>query len=312
MTSHDTITGILLVDKPVGMTSHDAVMKVRRLAREKRIGHTGTLDPLAEGLLVMCVGKATKVAQFLVSEEKTYEAQLHLGVRSCTYDAEGVEPNAVGVPVSDLALEHLSSVLNSFIGKQRQTVPPHSAVHVDGERLHRLTRAGKFVTLPEREIDIKSIRMISYESPLLSIEVTCSKGTYIRSLANDIGNALGCGAYLSKLRRTAVGDFSVGQAVRLDELEENGIRSKQLIPIERALSLSALIVTESFELLIPHGRKPSWSDISAVEGRLDCGTAVLVRNSRGSVLALARSGAEASSGASSTASPITEYLRVLV
>ncbi len=310
--SLESLSGILLVDKPLGITSHDAVMKVRRLARERKIGHTGTLDPLAEGLLVMCVGKATKVAQFLVSEEKTYEAELHLGVRSSTYDAQGVEPNTVGQPVDDLTLEHLSSVLDSFIGKQRQTVPAHSAVHVDGERLHRLTRAGKSVTLPDREIEIESIRIMSYESPLLSIEVICSKGTYIRSLAHDVGNALGCGAYLSKLRRIAVGDFSVRQATCLDELEENGIQPEQLIPIERALSLSALIVTESFELLIPHGRKPSWSDISAIEGRLDSGTAVLVRNSRGSVLALARSGAEAPIGTSSTASPITEYLRVLV
>ena len=307
----ERLSGILLVDKPSGMTSHDSVMKVRRLSHERKIGHTGTLDPLAEGLLVMCLGKATKVVQFLVSEDKTYEAELHLGLRSSTYDAEGVESGDREQPVPAMAVERLHNVLRSFLGKQKQTVPPYSAVHVDGERLYRLARAGREVTLPEREIEIKSIRVLSYGAPFLRIEVSCGKGTYIRSLANDIGNSFGCGAYLSKLRRTAVGSFSVRQALSLDDLEREGAAQSALIPIEQALGFSSLTVSEQFESSVIHGRLPRWSDISGVEGTLHCGGTVLLRNTRGAILALALAGAESQVSSFSGASPVREYLRVL-
>lgn len=214
---------LLLIDKPAGMTSHDVVDRVRKIFGTRRVGHAGTLDPFATGLLIVGVGTATKKLTALVGLDKTYEATARLGVTSDTFDIEGVKTEVVGVEPPHASIptrEAIEHVLSSFRGGYEQKAPLHSAKKIGGKKLYDLARAGtateemrpvKMVTIPELEI-------IEYAWPDLSFRVSCSSGTYIRSLADDIGRALGCGAYLTELRRTKIGTFSLDQAVKLDNL----------------------------------------------------------------------------------------------
>ncbi len=207
--------GFLLIDKPTGPTSHDVVDRVRNQLSEKNVGHVGTLDPAASGLLVLAVGaKALKVVEFFTGLSKEYEAQVTLGAVSSTYDAQGmiedVKPKA-GWPVpDDIAIRR--AIESRFLGKIQQTPPAHSAIHINGKRAYELARQGKHVAMPSREVELSACDVVSYAFPIITLRVACSSGTYIRSLAHDLGDALGFGGYLSALRRTKVGEWDVKDA----------------------------------------------------------------------------------------------------
>lgn len=223
--------GILLLDKPAGYSSTQALARAKRMLGARKAGHTGTLDPFATGLLPLAFGEATKFSRFLIDSSKTYDATLHLGRVSTTGDTEGVVSRHGEVAVNT---RQIADVLASFVGVQDQTPPMHSAVHVDGRRLYELAREGIEVVRKPRRVEIQALGAVSLEGDLLVIAVTCSKGTYIRTLATDIGNALGCGAYLTALRRTAVGAFRLADSVSLEQLERDGIDAARarLLPLE--------------------------------------------------------------------------------
>ena len=205
--------GVVIVDKPAGITSHDAVDRVRKLLGERKAGHTGTLDPMATGVLAVCVGEATKIASFLTGDDKVYEATMRLGVRTDTLDMTGQvlteqEPRATDADVK--------AVLAAFAGTITQVPPQYSAVKVRGKALYKWARKGIRVEPPAREVEIREILLQGIELPRVRFTVTCSKGTYIRTLCADMGDRLGCGAALEQLRRTRSGIFRLQDAVRLD------------------------------------------------------------------------------------------------
>ncbi|MEX1995389.1 MAG: tRNA pseudouridine(55) synthase TruB [Candidatus Saccharimonadales bacterium] len=217
--------GILLVDKPLDWTSHDVVAKVRSIiktgtAQKIKIGHTGTLDPAATGLLVLVLGSYTKKASDFSKLDKTYEAELTLGQESTTGDNEGEKRKISG---KQPTLGEIEEVLKRFTGKIKQTPPVYSAIKVDGQRAYRLARQGKQIKLESREVSIYKVSDITYDYPRLGFTARVSSGTYIRSLAEDIGQSLGTGAYLSALRRTKVGQLSLKDAQNLSELSLNTI-----------------------------------------------------------------------------------------
>ncbi len=216
----EPVHGVLLLDKPRGCTSQQALQQARRALGAAKAGHTGTLDPLAEGLLPLCFGAATKFAQTHLEADKAYVAQLHLGVRTSTCDGEGEVLRQAPVPALDPAA--LRRVLDAFVGDILQVPPMHSALKRDGRPLYEYARAGQDLDLPARPVRIDSIEVLGLERDRLDIEVRCGKGTYIRSLARDIGDALGCGAYLAGLRRTRSGGFDLAQARSLQQVCEAG------------------------------------------------------------------------------------------
>jgi tRNA pseudouridine55 synthase len=207
--------GLLILDKPSGITSRDAVDRAARwFPHRTRLGHTGTLDPLATGVLVLCVGVATRLTEYVQRMRKTYEAGILLGVRSDTDDADG---NVTPVPgVMPPSREQVELALLAFVGRIAQVPPAYSAAKVTGRRAYALARRGQPIDLPPREIEIDRIDIQEYAYPHLRIQVRCGKGTYIRALARDLGQVLGCGAMIETLRRTSVGCFSIEQAVSLD------------------------------------------------------------------------------------------------
>lgn len=230
-----TASGILLLDKPVGITSNAALGRAKRILGIKKAGHTGTLDPMASGLLVLCFGEATKVSAFLLDADKGYEAELHLGLETDTEDAEGEVVAENTVPeLNEAAVE---AVLSGFRGPIEQVPPMHSALKHKGQRLYELARRGETVERPPRAVTIFELRLLGMELPKLRLSVRCSKGTYIRSLARDIGRSLGCGAHLSGLRRSMSAPFDVHAAVSLealDALDRDQARAL-LLPPDRAL-----------------------------------------------------------------------------
>lgn len=225
--------GFLNIYKPKGITSFDVIFKLRKILQIKKIGHTGTLDPMAEGVLIVALSEATKIIEFMMMHEKAYSAEIILGSESTTYDAEG-ELKIVGSQKPDF--EQVQDVLNTFKGEVDQVPPIYSALKINGKKAYELAREGKKIEMKSRKVTINDIVLIDYNYPTLNIDVECSSGTYIRSLAHDIGQKLGTGAYLSKLLRTKVGHFLIEDSVSLEDLEIDGL-DKYLIPIE-ALSLN--------------------------------------------------------------------------
>ena len=210
---------MLLIDKPLNWTSFDVVRKLRRLVRTKKIGHAGTLDPLATGLLILCTGKYTKRINEYMAQEKEYTGTITLGASTPTYDLES-EPVAQKDP-ADITPELVGEVIaKQFTGPIDQVPPAHSAIKVDGKRVYELARKGKEVKLEPRRITVKTFEITAFRLPVLEFRVVCSTGTYIRSLANDLGAALGCGGYLSSLRRTRIGEYSVDQALTIETAEK--------------------------------------------------------------------------------------------
>jgi tRNA pseudouridine55 synthase len=220
------MNGLLVIDKPGGMTSRDVVNRVQRwFPRKTKIGHTGTLDPLATGVLVLCVGSATKLADRVQAMGKTYRTRILLGATSDTDDADGnVTPVPGVVPPTEGRIREL---LPSFVGRIEQVPPSYSALKVKGARAHELARGGEPVTLAARPVDVYAVTLLGHEWPHLDLEIDCGKGTYIRAIARDLGANLGCGALVQTLRRTRVGPFIAEQGTGIDVPPEVG-RSKLL------------------------------------------------------------------------------------
>ena len=230
------MNGILLIDKPPLWTSNDVVSKLKGVLKERRIGHSGTLDPLATGLLAVFAGRATRAVSFAESHDKRYTAGLRLGLRTDTQDISG---NVISKGQTDVKDEELDRVLSCFVGEIEQTPPMYSAVRVNGKRLYELARKGIEVERKPRKITVYSIERKGRESGDIVLDIKCSKGTYIRTLCSDIGEMLGCGACMSALRRTEAGMFSVENAYTLDEVireAEIGDVSSLLLPTETIFS----------------------------------------------------------------------------
>ena len=209
------ISGLLLIDKPLGFSSNQALSKIKWIFSAKKAGHTGTLDPLATGLLPICFGEATKFSSHLLNSEKTYEASIKLGWKSSTGDAEGKLTES---KIISLSLEKLQKELKSFIGLSKQTPPMFSALKYNGQPLYKLAREGVKIERQEREINISELILLNYSKNIIKIEVTCSKGTYIRTLAEDIANKLGMEGYLTELRRTKIGKLNINEAFSIENI----------------------------------------------------------------------------------------------
>jgi tRNA pseudouridine55 synthase len=238
--TNDDPIGVLLVDKPQGMTSHDIVARMRRVFRIKKIGHAGTLDPMATGLLLILVGKATKVSQFLMSMDKEYTGTVKLGEATDSQDADGeiVETK----PLPELTQVDVEKEMATFMGDQYQTPPMFSAKKVNGQKLYKLARQGKTIEREARVIHVSRYDILDFNLPEVSIIVGSSKGTYIRTLAHDLGERLGCGGHLCALRRTQVGKFRIEDANTLEEIENmapSELRTK-LIPVNQAVPSVAM------------------------------------------------------------------------
>ena len=212
------LSGILNVNKPSGMTSFQVVALVKRLSGERRVGHAGTLDPMATGVLPVCLGKATRVIEYLAEATKTYRAEIELGAATDTYDAEGQVTERGDSSAIDR--QWLESALDSFRGLILQTPPMHSALKYQGKPLYELARAGITVERKERVALIHTLELVDWQPPVVTIEVVCGKGTYIRSIAHDLGQALGCGAFLSSLVRLRYGPFDVRDGISVSQLED--------------------------------------------------------------------------------------------
>lgn len=221
--------GLVLIDKPSGPTSHDVVARARRALQEKRIGHVGTLDPLATGLLGLLVGAATRLSEYLVEKDKRYEALVRFGNATTTYDADGETTIDTGRIPERAALEQ---ALATFRGPQMQRPPAFSAIKRDGQRAYDLARRGEEVVLEPRPVTLYEITLTAWNPPDAVLDVKCSAGTYIRSLAHDLGQALDAGAHLAALRRTAIGPWSIDQAIPLADLEAG---AAPILPMEAAL-----------------------------------------------------------------------------
>jgi tRNA pseudouridine55 synthase len=230
------LSGILNVDKPLGMTSHDVVDAVRRMAGQRKVGHAGTLDPMASGVLLLCLGQATRVAEYLMAGQKRYRATLALGTTTDTYDAAGRITSSGGR--TDFSRTEIEAALVRFIGHIEQVPPMYSALKQGGQPLYRLARQGRTVDRQAREVDIEQIELLDWTPPSLTLDVTCSPGTYVRSLAHDLGQHLASGATLTTLVRLASGRFTIGEAVSLDRLEEafqHDQQDRYLLPLDEAL-----------------------------------------------------------------------------
>ncbi|MCC6580866.1 MAG: tRNA pseudouridine(55) synthase TruB [Phycisphaeraceae bacterium] len=223
----EPICGLLVVDKPLDWSSMHVVRRVRRAAGGAKTGHAGTLDPLATGVVVCCLGKATRCVEQIMGQTKIYEAEIDLSAFTATDDREAArEEVAVATPPTP---EAVLAALAAMIGWIAQTPPAHSAIHVGGQRAYKLARQGKTVDLPPRQVRIDAIDLLNYAWPVAKVKVTCGRGTYIRSLARDLGKALGTGGHLASLRRTAVGSFTLEQAVTAERLDQP-ITQADLLP----------------------------------------------------------------------------------
>lgn len=273
------IDGILVLDKPVGMGSNESLQVVKRLFRARKAGHTGSLDRLASGLLPICMGEATKISGFLLNADKRYETSLRLGVRTRTGDAEGevIETRAV----SGYSRARIEEVLSEFVGDIEQIPPMHSAIKHQGQRLYKLAHQGIEVERKPRPIRIHYIALLDAQNARLIIDVKCSKGTYVRTLAEDIGERLGCGAHVEALRRLEAGPFDTASAVSLDavrERSEEGLDALDalLLPVEAGLAewpevhippRVAYYLEQGQPVLVPHAPTEGFVRIHAKPGR---------------------------------------------
>ena len=274
---------LLLVDKPAGPTSHDVVQAARRAIKERRIGHTGTLDPTATGLLLLCVGKATRLQQFLLAWEKVYAGEIRLGLATTTYDTEGT-PLGPESPVPALDAARLAELECQFTGELEQLPPPYSAKKSGGKKFYELARAGEPVPLEPKRVTVHSLRLSQDSPDRLSFEVTCSSGTYVRSLAHDLGQTLGCGGHLLSLRRLRIGPYLVEDAVGAEAL---ALRP-EAIPASALVSLSNLRLPFPDVSLNPtalaHFARGQEVAVRDVEGAFGPGGLVSVRERGGELI----------------------------
>jgi tRNA pseudouridine55 synthase len=273
------VNGILLLDKPSGMTSNAALQAVKRLYHARKAGHTGSLDPLATGLLPLCFGEATKVSGFLLDADKRYRVVCKLGERTTTGDAEGevLEQR----PVENVTGASLRKALEGFVGEIEQIPPMYSAVKHKGERLYKLARQGVEVERESRKVDIHSLELRDFSPPVFEIDVHCSKGTYVRTLVEDIGELLGCGAHVTALRRLAVGPFDDSQLIDMETLEATAAESmaaldKLLLPMESGLAQwpgvrlsgdAAFYLRQGQPVLVPQAPTEGWVRLYEGESR---------------------------------------------
>ena len=253
--------GVLVVDKPVGPTSHDVVARVRRATRISRIGHTGTLDPLASGVLPLVIGRATRLAQFLTADRKEYVADVRFGATSATYDAEG--PIAQSESARVCSADDVAAALDAFRGTFAQTPPPFSAKKVEGRRAYKLARRDEPVAIPPVDVTVEMLDLLSFDGEVARLRVVSSSGFYVRSLAHDLGQRLGCGAYLQALRRTRAGSFDLDAATALEAIEREGTAAlERLVPMEQVLiGVPAVRLTPDGLRRASHGNSIRPSDI---------------------------------------------------
>lgn len=256
------INGFVVIDKPAGITSHDVVSRVRRILGTRKVGHTGTLDPFATGVLPVAVKDGTKAIPFLDEGVKCYEAVMQLGVATDTLDMTGAVIREADWQA--VSREEVESALKRFTGKLTQTPPMYSAIKQGGQPLYKLARQGQVVERTAREIEIFSLDLLSFAPPFVSFRVVCSRGTYVRTLADDIGGMLGCGGALKELRRIASGPFDISAAVTLEGLEDaarSGVVENLAVSPYAALShLQDIPLNDSGLALVRHGRSPQWHD----------------------------------------------------
>jgi len=258
------INGFVVIDKPAGITSHDVVSRVRRILGTRKVGHTGTLDPFATGVLPIAVNDGTKSIPFLDEGLKCYQAVMQLGVATDTLDMTGTiirEANWQSV-----TQQRLEAVLKQFTGHLSQIPPMYSAIKCDGQPLYKLARKGQVVERKAREITVHTLELISFVPPLVGFRVVCSRGTYVRTLADDIGVELGCGAALKELRRLASGPFSISTAASLEKLEEAArlgeLAALTVSPYEALGHLPELLLNDAGLENVRHGRSPGWQDLT--------------------------------------------------
>lgn len=273
------MNGLLLVDKPAGMTSHDVVDRVRRAAGTRRVGHTGTLDPAATGLLILCIGNATRLSEHLTGLDKTYQGILRLGVTTASYDLDGEVLQER--PVPEVTAAEIQAVCDHYVGEIGQVPPMVSAVKVGGERLYKLARKGETVEREARPVTVYEFQVLSYQKPDVEVIVRCSRGTYVRSLCHDVGEELGCGGVLAQLRRTAVGRYCIADAITLEEMTDREVVEKRLLPMDDALDLPVVVVNRLgrnavlsggkltiAELRAPASVQEGWVQVKGEEGHL--------------------------------------------
>jgi tRNA pseudouridine55 synthase len=282
------INGFVVIDKPAGITSHDVVSRVRRILCTRKVGHTGTLDPFATGVLPVAVNDGTKAIPFLDEGKKCYKAVMQLGVATDTLDLTGSVTHEADW--QSITRESVEQVLRKFTGRQSQIPPMYSAIKQGGQPLYKLARKGEVVERAPREIEIYELELLSFEPPLVEFKVQCSRGTYVRTLADDMGAMLGCGAALKDLRRLASGPFDISSAVSLEDLEESvrtgNLENISLSPYEALATLPEFVLTESGLALVRHGRSPGEGDYSAAT--VQSIEAHLVRlSSKGNLVAVA-------------------------
>ena len=261
------VDGVLLLDKAAGVTSNQALQHAKRLLFARKAGHTGSLDPMATGLLPLCFGEATKLSRFILDSDKRYAAVIRLGATTTTYDTEGEVVERRPVAVKRGELERL---LGEFRGEIEQKPPMYSAIKREGRRLYELARAGIVIERESRRVVIRQIDLIAFDRDQVTLDIVCSKGTYVRSLAHDLGQRLGCGAHLAELRRLAVGSLTLDRAVSLDELTalpDVAARMAQLVPLDvvvagipdvRLTSLAAHYLLRGQPVSVPHRQAPGW------------------------------------------------------
>ncbi|MBI5095687.1 MAG: tRNA pseudouridine(55) synthase TruB [Candidatus Hydrogenedentes bacterium] len=277
------MTGILLVDKPAGVTSHDVVDAIRKASGLRRVGHTGTLDPLATGLLILCLGNATRLSEFLTGLDKVYEGTMRLGLETDSYDLDG--KTIAERPVPELTEATLAESFVRYTGSIEQVPPMVSAVKVGGERLYRRARKGETVERAPRTITIHEFTLLGYTPPDATFRVRCTRGTYVRSLCHEIGAELGCGGALAALRRTWVGPHAVANAAPVASFTDAASVQQRLIPLEKAVDLPVVTVRRNRQRLIPTGTSLRPGDITG-----ECPVAsgwVQVWSESGEMLALA-------------------------
>jgi tRNA pseudouridine55 synthase len=250
------LTGILNVDKPPGMTSHDVVDAVRRIAGQRKVGHAGTLDPMATGVLLLCLGQATRVSEYLMAGRKRYRAAVVMGTETDTYDAEGEIVQRGGRV--DFEREEIEAALAAFRGPIQQVPPMYSALKRDGRPLHELARQGKTIELAPRPVEIYALELLDWTPPEAILELACSSGTYVRSLAHDLGRHLSSYAHLGALVRLRSGPFTLAEAVSLDRLEEafrHGEEARYLLPLDEALlDWTAMVLGADDVRRVVHGQ----------------------------------------------------------
>jgi len=259
--------GLINVNKPAGPTSHDMVARIRRLApRRTKVGHAGTLDPFATGVLVVCLGAATRLADYVAAGAKRYEAEITFGATSTTDDPDGTLSETHRPPPS---ADGLREALAGFVGEIEQVPPSHSAVHVDGQRAYTLARADQPVNLPARTVRVDAVELLAFDGRRARLRIDCGKGTYIRSIARDLGVRLGCGAYCSALRRTAVGPFTIDDAVDPDALTRETL-ADHLHPARQAVAHLPAVALDAAALEdVLHGRAVPCGDVAGEAAALD-------------------------------------------